>query len=271
MTQTRRSSSRASAREPGRTEQKPRLRCKLPPNAGRIEIAAASHPYARGDRGGRAYAAPRRDRRGPAPCDGRRRAHPHRAWSTSFASDTVALVAFRAGTHTVGGDTGLLQVRTYREGLAQKAGHDLIIDVGRWEAAAEVGEDGTLSAVQLNADPRSLRVREGLRGVKPLTDKDRDDIRKTIEEKILEGQPIAFRSTAVELAGGALTVRGELELAGTTRPTTFELDAAADGRVRGTLPVTQSEWGIKPYRGMMGALKVRDTIEVVLDVTLPSN
>jgi hypothetical protein len=41
--------------------------------------------------------------------------------------------------------------------------------------------------------------------------------------------------------------------------------------VRGTLPVTQSEWGIKRYRGMMGALKVRDTIEVVLDVPLPSD
>ena len=41
------------------------------------------------------------------------------------------------------------------------------------------------SAVQLDADPRSLQVREGLRGVKPLTDKDRADIRKTIDEKIL--------------------------------------------------------------------------------------
>ena len=61
-------------------------------------------------------------------------------------------------------------------------------------------------------------------------------------------------------------MRGELELAGTRRPASFELTAAADGRVRGTLPVTQSEWGIKPYRGMMGALKVRDTVEVVLDV-----
>ena len=66
-------------------------------------------------------------------------------------------------------------------------------------------------------------------------------------------------------------MRGELELAGTKRPASFELEAAADGRVRGTLPVTQSEWGIKPYRGMMGALKVRDTIEVVLDVPLPSD
>ena len=154
--------------------------------------------------------------------------------------------------------------------MAQKVGHDLIIDVGQWEATAEVGEDGTLSAVQLNADPRSLQVREGLRGIKPLTDKDRADIRKTIDEKILRGQPIAFRSNAVEPGNGGLTVRGELDLAGATRPASFELSAAADGRVSGTLPVTQSEWGIKPYRGLMGALKVRDSLEVVFDGRLPA-
>jgi polyisoprenoid-binding protein YceI len=195
----------------------------------------------------------------------------HKHASAGGPGDTIALVVFRAGTHTVGADNGTLQVRTYREGLAQKVGHDLIIDVGRWEAAAEVREDGTLAAVQLNVDPHSLQVREGLHGVKPLTNKDRADIRKTIDEKILAGRPIAFRSTAVEPDDGGLVVRGELELAGTRRPATFELDAEADGRVRGTLPVSQSAWGIKPYRGMMGALKVRDTIEVVVDATLPSD
>ena len=155
--------------------------------------------------------------------------------------------------------------------MAQKVGHDLIIDVGQWEAVAEISDDGTLSAVQLDADPRSLQVRKGLHGVKPLTNKDRANIHKTIDEKILGGRPIAFRSTAVEPRSGGLTVRGELELAGTRRPTSFELNAGADGRVRGTLPVTQSEWGVNPYRGMMGALKVRDTLEVVLDVPLPSD
>jgi hypothetical protein len=178
-------------------------------------------------------------------------------------------MAFRAGTHTVGPDSGSLQVRTYREGLAQKAGHDLILDVGRWQATAEVRDDGALCDVQLTTDPRSLRVREGLHGVKPLAEKDRTEIRETIDEKILRGQPIAFRSRAVEPANGRLTVRGELVLAGTTRPASFELDAAADGRVTGTLRVTQTEWGIKPYRGLMGALKVRDEVEIAVEARLP--
>ena len=61
-------------------------------------------------------------------------------------------------------------------------------------------------------------MRDGLHGVKPLTDKDRAHIRKTIDEKILRGKPITFHSNAVEPADGALIVRGELELAGTARP-----------------------------------------------------
>ncbi len=175
----------------------------------------------------------------------------------------------RAGRHTAGPENGKLQVRTYREGLAQKVGHDLVMDVGQWQATAQASEEGSISSVELEADPRSLQVREGLGGVKPLTDKDRGEIRKSINEKVLRGQAITFRSSAVESSAGRLLVRGELSLAGTSRPASLELEMTADGHVTATLPVTQSEWGIKPYRGLMGALKVRDTVEIVLDIQLP--
>jgi hypothetical protein len=42
-------------------------------------------------------------------------------------------------------------------------------------------------------------------------------------------------------------------------------------RVSGAIPVKQSAWGIKPYRGLMGALKVRDEIEVVIAADLATN
>ena len=103
------------------------------------------------------------------------------------------MAPFRAGRRRVDGDNGTVQVRTYREGIAQKVGHDLIIDVGRWEAAAEVGEDGTLSAVELDADPRSLRVCEGLHGLKPLTNKDRANINETIDEILGDGRSPSAR------------------------------------------------------------------------------
>ena len=172
------------------------------------------------------------------------------------------------GIHRLGPDNASLQVKTYREGMAAKVGHDLVIDVTHWDATVDL----TASTVELNADPRSLQVREGVRGLKPLTDKDRSEIHRNIDDKVLRGQPIAFRSTAVRLAGadGPLLVDGRLTMAGETRPVTAQLDVDADGRVSGTIPLVQSDWGIKPYRGLMGALKVRDGLEIVLDARLPA-
>jgi polyisoprenoid-binding protein YceI len=185
----------------------------------------------------------------------------------------MQLVGLSAGIHELGPDTASLVVKTYREGLAARAGHDLIIEVRRWEATLEVGEDPSHSSVQLQADPRSFCPREGLRGVKPLSDKDRDEVRKNIDEKVLGGEPISFRSSAVDTADGdgRLSVRGELTIRGQSRPAGFELSVGADGHVTGTARLVQSEWGIKPYRGLMGALKVRDSLEVVFDGVLPTD
>ncbi len=153
-----------------------------------------------------------------------------------------------------GPDTGKLEVHTYREGVAAKVGHDLIIEVTKWAASDDGG------ALELTADPKSLVVREGNRGVKPLTDKDRASIQKTIEKDILGSSEIGFTSKSVD--GG--TVKGDLTIAGRTQPVEFDLRRDGD-RARATISVVQTRWGIKPYRGFMGALKVRDDVEIVLD------
>ncbi len=176
-----------------------------------------------------------------------------------------------AGTHRFGPDNASLQIRTYREGLAAKAGHDLIIDVTRWEATVEVADEPARSTIQLSADPRSLEVLEGVRGVKPLTDKDRVEIRKTIDAKVLGSHEIRFRSSHVVVEeDGRLTVEGELSMAGTARPITAQLTVEDGGSVSATIPLMQSSWNIKPYRGLMGALKVRDEVEIVIAASLPS-
>ena len=153
-----------------------------------------------------------------------------------------------------GPDTGRLEVHTYREGVGAKVGHDLIIEVTRWAASDDGG------VLELTADPTSLVVREGNRGVKPLTDRDRRSIQKTIQKEILGTQEIAFSSRSVEDGG----VKGDLTIVGRTQPVEFDLHREG-GRVRAKIPVVQTRWGIKPYRGLMGALKVRDDVEVVLD------
>lgn len=176
-------------------------------------------------------------------------------------------MSLQAGTHKLGPDSANLTVKTYREGMAAKAGHDLIIEVQQWEATLELAADDAQSRLELSADPASLHPREGVGGLKPLTDKDRGEIRANITGKVLGTEPIRFRSSSVEGGerGGRLSVRGELTIKGETRPASFELEVGADGRVTGTAELVQSEWGVKPYKGLMGALKVRDSVEVVFD------
>ena len=141
----------------------------------------------------------------------------------------------------------------------------------RWEATVEVADEPARSTIQLSADPRSLEVLEGVRGVKPLTDKDRVEIRKTIDAKVLGSHEIRFRSSHVVVEeDGRLTVEGELSMAGTARPITAQLTVEDGGSVSATIPLMQSSWNIKPYRGLMGALKVRDEVEIVIAASLPS-
>jgi hypothetical protein len=44
----------------------------------------------------------------------------------------------------------------------------------------------------------------------------------------------------------------------------------ADGRVASTIALVQSRWGIKPYRALMGALKVSDEVVVAIEGRLPA-
>jgi polyisoprenoid-binding protein YceI len=169
-------------------------------------------------------------------------------------------------THALGPQNAALQVKTYREGVAQKVGHDLVIAVTRW--AAQVSLNEASSSILLEADSSSLEVREGNNGVKPLSDKDRGEIRKTIDEKVLRKQPIRFRSTSMQPNGSGYAVQGELSIGDQTRPVAFDLETAG-GRIKGVVPVVQREFGIKPYTALMGALKVRDEVEIVVDAAMP--
>jgi polyisoprenoid-binding protein YceI len=176
-------------------------------------------------------------------------------------------VGIQAGTHRLGPDNARLSVHTRRGGPAAKAGHDLVIHVTSWEGTLQVGDDPEATSIELAADPTSLRVHQGSGGMQALADDDKASIHQTIDDQVLERRDITFRSTAVRHADdeSRLTVEGDLTLAGTTRPIAFDLVADADGKLSATAVVTQSEWGIKPYSALFGALKVADEVEIVLD------
>jgi predicted outer membrane repeat protein len=153
-------------------------------------------------------------------------------------------------------------VKTGRSGAAAAAGHDLDIEVTSWEATLEGGD---APSVTLTADATSLKVVTGKGGMKTLTEDDKADIKKSIDKDVLKSKAITFTSTSVEDNGGALAVKGDLEIAGKSGPAEFTLTVGDDGSVSGSTTLSQKSFGIKPYSALFGALKVNDDVEIVVD------
>lgn len=178
------------------------------------------------------------------------------------------------GTYTLGPASGRLLVKTSRTGLGAKAGHDLTIEVTRWEGSATVDTANPAnSSATVSVEADSFEVREGTGGVKPLTDADRAEIKKTLREKILrtaEHPNIGFTSSRVEGSAEEFTLGGDLTITGVTQPVSVRCHAS-DGRVTGAATITQTRWGIRPYSAFFGALKLRNEVEVTFEVTLASS
>jgi polyisoprenoid-binding protein YceI len=163
---------------------------------------------------------------------------------------------------TLGPENGRLTVRTGRGGAAAKAGHNLVIEVQRWQGSF------TPEAVSLTADARSMRVVTGSGGISPLGDEEKTGISQTIDEDVLKGGTIAYRSSAVTARDGGYDVEGELDLLGVKRPLAFALSLDGD-QLTGSAQVKQTDWRMKPYSALFGTLKVADVVEVSIDATLP--
>ena len=179
-------------------------------------------------------------------------------------------MAANGGRHRFGPDGGRLTLRTYRTGLAAHAGHDLTIEITRWSGELD-GDDRAPARLEARIDMGSLQIREGTGGVMPLTDRDRREIAATARKQLeADRHPEAtFVAEQFEPDGsGGGVISGTLTLHGQTRPFRLQVSRNGEGRYRATGTVVQSQFGIKPYSGMFGALKLRDAVDVEADVDL---
>jgi len=161
-------------------------------------------------------------------------------------------------------------LKTGRVGVAARAGHDLTIEVTNWSAVIEVpAEDAggiTAATVSADLDLGSLAVREGTGGVKPLTDNDRADIKKTIGGILGTGTATFTSSRVIRTGATGGAIEGSLTLNGKSQPVRLQVAEPAPGRYRGTATILQSAFGIKPYTGFFGALKLKDELKFSFDV-----
>jgi YceI-like domain len=169
--------------------------------------------------------------------------------------------------YAYGPDSGKLTVRTGKGGAASKAGHNLLLEVTKWQGTLDLDEQ----RLTLTADPSSLRVVDGSGGVMPLGDDEKASIPQTIDEEVLKGTPIEFQSTRLQVDGDRIESDGDLDLFGKRQPIRFGLRIDDDGHVEGSARIKHSDFGVKPYTALFGTLKVADEVEIAVDANARSS
>ena len=172
-------------------------------------------------------------------------------------------MAIPPARYTLGPGDGTLTVRTGKAGAAAKAGHNLVIEVTRWEATLELG-DAAAAASRSRPTRARCACAPAAAACRSLGDEEKAGIAQTIDDDVLKGGTIAFRSSAVDAGATAgCASRASSTCSARRRPLAFDLDAGDDGRLTGSARFKQTDWGIKPYSALFGTLKVADEVEVV--------
>jgi polyisoprenoid-binding protein YceI len=160
------------------------------------------------------------------------------------------------------------RVFTFKEGLLSAVAHDLEIRVQRFH----VEWDDARTRVEGSWDPTSLRVLHALKDGAPspssLSDRDKQKIESNIADEVLETRrfpDVRFTSSAIEADGEGWTVRGTLALHGATREITARVAREGDRWVS-EVTLQQPDFGITPYRAMMGTLRVKPEVRVRIAV-----
>jgi hypothetical protein len=161
-------------------------------------------------------------------------------------------------------------VFTFKEGLLSAVAHDLKLRVTSFRL--EIDPSGP--AVQATFDPTSLRVvctmRHGAEVPGTPSDSDKREIERNIVREVLEAErfpEIRFASSSVTPEGNGHRVRGTLHLHGRSGELEFLAGAEGEDRVA-EVRLHQPDFGIRPYRAMMGTLRVQ--ADVIVRVRLPS-
>ncbi len=182
---------------------------------------------------------------------------------------------FKSGAYSFNVNSGKMHVYTFKEGLLSKLAHDLLIDVTDFKVDINVPEAGfTSGSLNVELQANSLKVicalKEGERQPDALKEKDIADIERDMSKKVLHPDKyptVNFCSKKIQEKAGGYRISGELSLHGVTKPVDFDIDD--DGKkFKGMFSILQKDYGIKPFKAMMGTLKIKNEINFGFDLSL---
>ncbi len=183
-------------------------------------------------------------------------------------------MSLKTGSYCLGANSGNLYVYTFKEGLLSKLAHDLLIDVTNFKVNLDIPADGfTSGSLELEIQANSLNVicalKDGER-TEELKEKDIADIEKDLGGKVLHPDKyptVNFRSKAIQKKDGGYKINGDLNLHGVMKTIDFDMDTNGDN-LKGMITLLQKDYGIKPFKAMMGTLRIKNEINIGFDLSL---
>ncbi|HVY26379.1 MAG TPA: YceI family protein [Polyangiaceae bacterium] len=156
---------------------------------------------------------------------------------------------------------------TFKEGLLSPVAHDLRLKVTRFSLQV----DDARTMVSATFDAASLIVdtpmKDGAENPGALSAADKDKIAAQIRDEVLHARKypeVAFRSRSLsQRPDGGYDFAGDLTLHGTTLPLNG-CTRLNDRRQIVELSLHQPDFGITPYKAMLGTLKIQPTVRVLL-------
>lgn len=168
--------------------------------------------------------------------------------------------------------SGECLVLTFKEGVLSAVAHDLELRVGSFT----LDVDDTSHAIDARFDLRSLRVvcamKDGRESPSSLSDKDKREIEQNMAKDVLDSgrwPEARFVSKKVRADGDAWVIDGDLTLCGKTHELSARATRAGD-RLEARVRLHQPDFGIKPYKAMLGTLRVQADVEVRLSLPAPA-
>lgn len=146
--------------------------------------------------------------------------------------------------------------------LLSSAAHDLKLGVARFYL--EISGDSVTGEFEAGSLEALCALKDGIEVRGLLTDRARSEIEAIAREKVLgvaRYPLIRFESTTVS----ATEVKGRLSLRGVTRELSGTRREEGD-RTVAEFRFSQSDFGIRPYSALLGALKVKDEVLVRISI-----
>ena len=174
---------------------------------------------------------------------------------------------------TLDSSNGALLVLTGVTGRAAKMGHRLTIAMESWRATAQ-WKGGQPASAELVVNVDSLAVLKGEGGLTPLAGPEkgvaRSNALKSLDAK--KFPTVRFVAGDITKTPDGFRLAGSVQIHGVTRPQVVDLvfeDRGDSWALSAQVPVTQTDFGIKPISLLMGAMKTVDEVTISFTGTHP--